>query len=58
MMTAARKKDDDRSSSKRGRGRRNNRSDQDGPDDQRPFGETDYVPAFLLRPITATSNAA
>ena len=48
---AARKPDDDRSSSKRGRGRRNNRSDQDGPDDQRPFGETDYVPAFLLRPI-------
>lgn len=38
-------------SSKRGRGRRNNRSDQDGPDDRRPFGETDYVPAFLLRPI-------
>lgn len=39
------------SSQKRGRGRRNNRSDQDGPDDRRPFGETDYVPAFLLRPI-------
>lgn len=38
-------------SQKRGRGRRNNRSDQDGPDDRRPFGETDYVPAFLLRPI-------
>ncbi|WP_375569500.1 DEAD/DEAH box helicase [Ahrensia marina] len=35
---------------KRGRGRRGNRND-DGPDDRRPFGETDYVPAFLLRPI-------
>lgn len=39
---------------KRGRGRRN-RNDQDGPDDRRPFGETDYVPAFLLRPIRRTA---
>jgi superfamily II DNA/RNA helicase len=38
-------------SQKRGRGRRGGRNDQDGPDDRRPFGETDYVPAFLLRPI-------
>ncbi len=46
------KKDDGESNApKRGRGRRGNRNDQDGPDDRRPFGETDYVPAFLLRPI-------
>lgn len=50
--SAAKGEDTGRSASqKRGRGRRNNRSDQDGPDDRRPFGETDYVPAFLLRPI-------
>ncbi len=37
---------------KEGRRRRGKRrDDQDGPDDRRPFGETDYVPAFLLRPI-------
>ncbi len=36
---------------KRGRGRRGGRDNQDGPDDRRPFGETEYVPAFLLRPI-------
>lgn len=49
---AGKSDDTDRPSpQKRGRGRRNNRQDQDGPDDRRPFGETDYVPAFLLRPI-------
>ncbi|MFK7791535.1 MAG: DEAD/DEAH box helicase [Devosiaceae bacterium] len=36
---------------KRGRGRRGGRNERDGPDDRRPFGETEYVPAFLLRPI-------
>jgi hypothetical protein len=50
------KKDDGESNApKRGRGRRGNRNDQDGPDDRRPFGETDYVPAFLLRPIRRTA---
>jgi superfamily II DNA/RNA helicase len=50
------KKDDGESNPpKRGRGRRGNRNDQDGPDDRRPFGETDYVPAFLLRPIRRTA---
>ncbi|MEM6383704.1 MAG: DEAD/DEAH box helicase [Pseudomonadota bacterium] len=38
-----------RSKSKRGRGGRD-RGDS-LPDDRRPFGETDFVPAFLLRPI-------
>ncbi|MFN3169079.1 MAG: DEAD/DEAH box helicase [Hyphomicrobiales bacterium] len=45
---------DEANAPKRGRGRRN-RNDQDGPDDRRPFGETDYVPAFLLRPIRRTA---
>jgi superfamily II DNA/RNA helicase len=50
------KKDDGETNApKRGRGRRGNRNDQDGPDDRRPFGETDYVPAFLLRPIRRTA---
>ena len=45
------RKDKGKSASKRGRGRRGGRGEQDAPDDRRPFGETDYVPAFLLRPI-------
>lgn len=47
---APRQDGDETNPPKRGRGRRGNRND-DGPDDRRPFGETDYVPAFLLRPI-------
>ncbi len=47
---APRQDGDEANPPKRGRGRRGNRND-DGPDDRRPFGETDYVPAFLLRPI-------
>lgn len=47
---APRQDGDEVNQPKRGRGRRGNRND-DGPDDRRPFGETDYVPAFLLRPI-------
>jgi superfamily II DNA/RNA helicase len=47
---APRQDGDEANPPKRGRGRRSNRND-DGPDDRRPFGETDYVPAFLLRPI-------
>lgn len=44
---------DSDSDHRRGRGgnRRGGRQDQDGPDDRRPYGETEYVPAFLLRPI-------
>lgn len=47
---ASRQDGDEANPPRRGRGRRGNRND-DGPDDRRPFGETDYVPAFLLRPI-------
>ena len=43
--------DKGKSPAKRGRGRRGGRGEKDAPDDRRPFGETDYVPAFLLRPI-------
>lgn len=42
---------DEQRSKRGGRGRRGGSSNNDGPDDQRPFGETEYVPAFLLRPI-------
>ncbi|MEO0385387.1 MAG: DEAD/DEAH box helicase [Pseudomonadota bacterium] len=51
---SSRQDGDDANPPKSGRGRRN-RNDQDGPDDRRPFGETDYVPAFLLRPIRRTA---
>ncbi|MEQ8657981.1 MAG: DEAD/DEAH box helicase [Hyphomicrobiales bacterium] len=51
----SRQDSDEANPPKRGRGRRGNRNDQDAPDDRRPFGETDYVPAFLLRPIRRTA---
>jgi superfamily II DNA/RNA helicase len=52
---SSKNEDGESNAPKRGRGRRGGRNDQDGPDDRRPFGETDYVPAFLLRPIRRTA---